>query len=842
MINNFETHAFKSSMFETSYLSKSIFLALSTFASLNFAYAEDTQSSKTDIDVAQLEKVVVVGSRSGVRTVTESPSPIDVISGEQLLKQGNSIALRDVLAKIIPSFKVDTVRSRGYSSVSRPAGLRGLGGGYTLVLVNGKRRHVGAHQSENGVLVEGFQAADLDLIPISSIARVEVLRDGAAAQYGSDAVSGVINIVLKSADHGGSLSATYGGRANFAEDVKDNGETFQTNGNIGLPLGQDGFAHLAFDYKKSDNTKRSAPATGNFYPTVNGQADPREQTVNKRTFGGGLPGIENLNLSYNAELPIAGGKANLYSFSTASWRDAISGLAFRRPTQNSIITELYPDGTTPDFLIDETDYQSVIGIKGDDFLGWSWDVSTSYGQDKLEYSTNKNLNPSLGPASPTSFGLQKYTASQWTSNIDFNKAFDIGFGASPLNVAWGLDYRKEEWRSKATDPLAYTNGGYIYPASSHLAGQAATIGSVGTSLVLPEDESDISRSNTAAYLDLGLDIINDWYVGVAGRFEHYDDSAGDTFNGKLTSRYAFNPQVAIRGTVSSGFVAPSLVQQGMATTGIGRRTFNGVVLDSYNKHVSTDSAIGKALGAKPLTPTESTNYTVGFTLTPSKNLNIAIDAYRIDLKDRISQTSSLTGTGVDAILQANGFPHVQAVQYFANLFDSKTTGIDIVAEYTQTLNQLGRIRWNLGFNWNDTDITRLADNPTELNSINVNRFERLAQGAVLAATPKTTLSLGANWQYKNLDLNTRITRHDDVTWWGNTEASDEHFGAKWIVDLDATYSFTDQLSFTLGADNLFNTYPDKHTVIDTSGASNYSRISPFGMYGGFYYGRINYRF
>lgn len=833
------THLFD--LTRSSHFYRSMVMAL-TLGVTGSAFADDNANQKTEQDDAQAtEKVVVVGSRSGIRTVTKSPAPVDVISGDQLQKQGNTLALRDILAKIIPSFSVATVPSQpdGYGSVARSAGLRGFGGGHTLVLVNGKRRHVGALAVNKYGFVEGYQAADLDLIPINAIARIEVLRDGAAAQYGSDAIAGVINIVLKSADHGGSITTTYGGREHYSGTDR-NGETFQLSGNVGTKLGSDGFVNFGYDIKNQDATTRAGQVSGDIYSKVNGQSDPREATFDRNVNKLGLPSVEQLNLSFNAELPL-GDAAKLYTFTTAGWRDAITGASYRRPNSRSVVTEIYPNGTTPVIALDERDYQSVWGVKGDNFLGWAWDASTSYGKDTQKHSTSSNLNPSLGTASPTSFGLQKYETYQWSNNLDFRRAFDIGFGYKPLNVAWGLDYRKEGWSSKATDPLAYKNGGYIYTTGDN-AGSTATVGTFGALVLLPEDEAKIKRSNTAAYLDLSLDVTPKWLVGIAGRFEHYDDSSGNTLNGKINSRYEITPELAVRGTIGTGFIAPSLYQQGFASTGIVSTILDGVRSDVYSKMVRTDSALGQALGAKALDPTKSTNYSLGLTYTPLKNLNIAVDAYRIELKDRISATAGLTGTGINSILAANGFSNVNYVTYYANLFDTVTNGVDVIADYTQQLEQFGKLRWSLGFNFNETRITGIADNPSQLQGINIDRITRRTKGMITDADPKTKFTIATNWLYKKIDINARLSRYGSYISPSETVETDQKFGAKWIVDLDATYHATENLSFTLGADNLFNTYPDKSNVIDSLGENYYAQLSPFGLYGGYYYGRISYRF
>jgi iron complex outermembrane recepter protein len=799
---------------------------------------DDKAHAKTE---PVMQTVVSVGNRGTQRTVAESAVPIDVISGQELLKQGASTSLRDALAQTLPSFNVAKVTGGAYSNVARSAGLRGLGGGYVLVLVNGKRRHGGSVASENSVLSEGWNPADLDLIPISAIDRVEVLRDGAAAQYGSDAIAGVINIILKSNSSGGSASTMAGRRSHYHSGVGSNGETYQQTFDIGLPLPNDGFFNFALDAKKQDSTKRSGVATGSFYYPVNGQPDPRENTIDKRTYGGGLPEIEQLNVSYNAELPL-NDSISLYSFSTVGQQDALVSIAYRRPNGNTIINELYPDGVAPDFSFDSFDYQSVFGARGDDLAGWGWDLSTSYGSNRQKQSTKNNLNPSLGPDSPRHFDLQTNTFTQWTTNLDLNRKLDIGT-RNPLNFATGLEYRFEQYRTESGDADSYANGGYRYPQGHPRAGQLSAIGALGNYLLLPEDEVNLRRSNSAAYVDLGLDVTDKWFVGAAGRFEHYTDSSGNTWTGKLSTRYAFTPELAARGAISTGFVAPSMVQQGYAKTGLGRRTVGNETQDIMIKRVQPNSAIGRALGAEDLDPVKSESISAGLTWSPVQNLNIALDAYLIDLQDRIALISPLSGPAVDKILAANGFSHVQQVQYYANAFDTRTKGLDLVADYTQHLDRYGRLRWNLGANWNKATITDLKANPGQLQSLGLSRFERTELGGVTDLVPKSKYIVGVNWQVSDWDIGLRSTRYGKVKRLGSgTSGIDETFSAKWITDVDVNYALTDNITVSVGADNVFNVYPDKHQIIDVSGGSYYSSISPFGSYGAFYYGRLNIDF
>ncbi|MCQ9426245.1 TonB-dependent receptor [Pseudomonas sp. LJDD11] len=812
--------------------------ALLTLAGL--CCASGAQAADEQEQAVQLQTVVSVGNRGVERTVAESAVPIDVIGGQDLEKQGASVSLRDALANLLPSFNVAKVTGGAYSNVARAAGLRGLGGGYVLVLVNGKRRHGGSVASENSVLVEGWNPADLELIPVAAVDRVEVLRDGAAAQYGSDAIAGVINIILKKDSSGGSATTLVGRRSGY-HGVGSNGETYQQSINKGFELPNGGFFNFTLDAKNQDSTKRSAEATGSFYYPVNGQPDPRETTVERRNYGGGLPEIEQYNLAYNAELPITD-DTTLYSFSTLGKQDALVSIGFRRPNSNTIINELYPDGIAPNFTFESLDYQAVFGARGKDVAGWDWDLSTSYGRNRQKQLTDNNLNPSLGTSSPTDFWLQTNTFDQWTTNLDLNRTLDIGL-SNPLTFATGLEHRFEHYRTESGDPDSYASGGYRYPAGHPRAGQQAAIGALGNYLLLPEDEVNLRRSNTAAYVDFGLDVTDKWFVGAAGRFEHYTDSSGNTWTGKLSTRYAFTPELAARGALSSGFVAPSMIQQGYAKTGLGRRTIGNETRDIMIKRVQPDSAIGRALGAEDLEPVRSQSLSAGLTWNPLKNLNVSLDAYLIDLQDRIALVSPLQGAAVDGILATYGFSHVQQVQYYANAFDTRTRGVDLVVDYTQHLGEFGRLRYNLGANWNKATITDQKDNPAQLQSLGLSRFERSGLGGITDLTPKTKFLLGVNWQRGDWDVGLRTTRYGEVKRLGDTNGGvDERFGAKWITDIDVGYQITDNVKVSLGADNVFNVYPDKHTVTDVSGASYYSSISPFGSYGAFYYGRLNIDF
>jgi iron complex outermembrane receptor protein len=494
-------------------------------------------SAHADSAAANVDEVIVTGARGRPRTVADSPSPIDVISAAQLQESGK-VSLKEALAVALPSFNFGTVNGFAHNNVVRPVSMRGLGSAYTLVLVNGKRRHPTSLLSNSQLDTSGATPVDVDQIPISAVERIEVLRDGAAAQYGSDAIAGVINIILKSSPQGGSAVASAG--RNFAGD----GDTAQLSADWGAKVGA-GSLHLALDAKYQNRTDRNDLATGAFYFPVNGQPDPREATDPRRADYNGNPVVRAVTLSANYETPVA--DATFYTFATGGARSGNARMTRRRPNANNNIPEIFPNGYIPVYYLDERDFEVVSGVRGA-AVGWNWDLSTGYGRNHTD-SRADTLNPSLGPASPTHFELYTLASGVWTTNLDARREVGIGLG-SPLQLAGGLEYRRETYRVEAGDAASYVDGGYRY-TSGPLAGQPALIGVQGVNAVDAGDAGRASRSNLAAYVDLGLDVTKAWYLGLAARAEHYDDSAGDTVSWKLTTRYAVTPTLAFRGTAST---------------------------------------------------------------------------------------------------------------------------------------------------------------------------------------------------------------------------------------------------------------------------------------------------
>jgi iron complex outermembrane receptor protein len=801
--------------------------------------AEPTAPVTAPPETTEVESVVItLGVRGSQRTVADSPAPIDVISGKQLAETGRA-ELKEALAQLLPSFTYSTVTGGAHNTIFRPLTNRGLGGAYTLVLVNGKRRHNSAMLTSAAQENSGANPVDLDLIASSAVDHIEVLKDGAAAQYGSDAIAGVINVVLKSSASGGgayaSLGKLYAGDGAVGKVGIDHGFALGTNG---------GFAHLSLDARSQQRATWNNPAAGTLYfPLPGGGPDPREAGWNRVGQLNGNPKLNAVNAALNAQLPL--GAVTAYAQATASVRKAAMYNFLRRPNTVNDIPEIFQDGFFPILNIDETDYQAVLGGRGT-VAGWDYDLSTAFSRDHVKGSSDLTLNPSLGPSGPTSFDklyVNRFT--QWTNNIDLTRAVDLGLHA-PLQVSFGAEHRFEAYEIEAGEPAATANGGYRF-STGPLAGQYASIGAQAVTTASAEDAGKVNRDSVAAYVETSLDVSDRLFVAVAGRAEHYDDSAGDTVSGKLTARYDVTPAFAFRGTVSNGFRAPSLPQLIYSQTDNRvQAAIDGTPVTTKVKVARVNSPLALALGSEPLKPEKSVNYSLGFTFRRD-NLTVTADAYQIAIKDRITKTSSLYGPAVSALLVSQGFDGNQWVQYYTNAIDTRTRGLDVVADYRQSLADLGAIRWTLGFAWNKTKITDVAANPPKLANLGPNaggnlvRFSRSAQGNLTELFPKTKLALGADWSRGPFSVTLRTTRYGKIAAIADLPVGDRGFGAKWITDLSIGADITPKLKLIVGAENLLDVRPDPNAIPDTAGSALYGS-PPFSPQGGFYYSRLSYSF
>ena len=796
-------------------------LSALTTALLLAGLAPVTQAASND---ARLDTVTVIstGVRGQERTVADSPAPIDVINSEQLLKTGRA-ELPEAISRLLPSFNFGT-NIAGYNSVTRPLSNRSLGPAYTLVLVNGKRRHNGAVGQRGNIDNSGANAVDIDLIPVSAVDHIEILKDSAAAQYGSDAVAGVINIILKSSASGGHVESSYG------QLYSGQGETIKVAGDQGFKLGENGFFHLSADARKRGDAAWNDKADS----SVRAFRDPvKEAAWDRVAIRNGDPEIKAFNLAYNAELPLDA--LTLYSYATYGERDAEAYNYFRLPTGTAAVPELFPDGYYPLNNIKDRDYQFLFGGKGER-ADWHWDLSTTYGRNNIHHSSDFNINPSLGTATPTRFdNLATFRFEQWVNNFDLTRRYDSLFGlTSPVQVSAGLEHRWERFSTFAGEPEAYITGNY--PAAS--GAQAAVT-------LRPEDEVSLIRNNYAAYLDLGFDLTERWFLDLAGRVEHYDDDSGNTFGLKLNSRYELTDQVAVRGTVGTGFRAPSLTQIGY-TVADNRVAIdvNGNVVPAVTRLTPSDSGLAAALGGDALKPEKSRNLGFGVTWQPAPRTSITADAYLIDIDDRITLTSNLYDQGngvINGILQSQGVARGTWVNYYTNAYDTRTKGLDIVADHSTDFGAWGDVRWSLAFNWNKTSIEDVRDTPASLAGSGVTLVGRDREGDLTVASPETKWILGANWKVSDFAVNLQTTRFGSVKTLAVNPSGDRSFGAKWITDLDVAYTFFDQLTVSIGATNLFDVRPDKHAVYSPLGLAPYGN-PPFHPGGGYWYSKIAYDF
>ena len=779
------------------------------------------------VDAAVVQELVVTGLRGGERrTITSSPAPIDVVSNKELARTGK-VGLKEVLNQLVPSFDLPGVNGGGTSWTVRAITLRGLNGDQALFLVNGKRRHGTALINNLARVGNGGAPVDLDLIPV-------------------DAIAGVINIILKSGAEGGAIDATIG------QYYQGDGQTGHVAADFGLGLPNGGFAHFAFDAKSNARATRQQPASlaqvyNPLFDPATGHydiPDPRNLTVDRTRWGHSYgPGDEKIySGSYNAELPL-NQNLKLYSFATLSYRNARKNTGSFLPNDINSLPEIYPDGFDAERRIFETDYQVTGGVKGD--LGaWALDLSSTYGRDGVRLDARNTLNATLGPTSPTSFHLADQNFDQWTNTLDLSRQLGGPLGR-PVTLAVGLEHRWERYEILAGDPLSYAVGNYVIPSGIY-AGQHPRPGLASFNGTSPAEAGSVSRNNFAGYVDLSTNLTSNWYLGAAGRFEHYTEGVGDTFSGKVSSRYEFLPGFAFRGTVSNGFRAPSLAQTIYASNTITGQVdqFGNFVLIP-TKVLPVNSPAAQALGATPLRPEKSINYSAGFTADPGHGVTFTLDAYEIRISDRILQTGLLRGPGIDPLLAPFGLPPGSSAQFFTNAVSTRTRGVDAVLAYNRDLGRLGELQLSAAYSWNRTWITHFNATPTPLVGMNLVLFDRQRQGDLTVATPRDKFILSANWRWSRVNLDAHLTRYGSYTEIGTPSlpSTDRTFSAKWITDLDVSYDVSSRTTVGVGANNLFDTYPDRIGIVDPkTGQFQYGYFSPFGVTGGFYYARLTQRF
>ena len=813
-----------------------------------------------------MEETVVVGTRGQPRTVASSPVPVDVISTADVTSQG-AVNLQDQLRTVIPSFNVNTQPISDASTVVRPAMLRNLAPDHTLVLVNGKRRHRSSiidWHGGNGVAY-GSQGPDISAIPSIALRQVEVLRDGAAAQYGSDAIAGVMNFQLKDAASGGALEFNTG---TFQE---GDGEAFNVAGNVGLPLGADGFANLSLEYGSSNPTNRSAPrsdaigliAAGNTHvmsdtPQIWGSPDVDDDLKLFGNFGYAFDsGAEWYAHANYASKRVTGGfffrnpntRGGVFSgdggrtllVGDRVWADtgmAGAGGCPTVPIVNNVpdaaalaavesdpncftLYSRFPGGFTPSFGGEAQDMSVVGGVRGMTGGGFGWDASFSVGQHQTDLFIEDTVNASLGYDTPTAFDL----GSNRQQEIGLN--FDVSYAATDMvNVAAGAEWRDERYRTTTGDATSHTVGPYG-------RGQGFSAGSNGFFGYGPMAAGNWSRNNVAAYGDVEVnDVENDWTLGGAVRVEHFEDF-GTTTNGKVSARFAF-----ARASVSSGFRAPTPGQQ----NGFNISTiFDPNVGDLVNNGVIPSiSPVAALRGGVPLEPEKSVNYTAGVVFDTGP-FNFSADYFRIDVSDRIGITSnfalrddeisSLLAQGIDSARDLRNF------RFFTNAFDTASQGVDVVGAYTPVALR-GNTVFSGVFNFTDTEVT---DNAKGLLG-----DRRLAEYAY--ALPRVRWNVGVNQRIGRVQVLGRVNYYGGWYDWDSgygqifipsAGIGQGFFDGRPVVDVEASIDLYDGTTLAFGAQNLLDTYPQESARAMSVG-EKYSEYTPWGFNGAYYYARIRY--
>ncbi|MGI9228553.1 MAG: TonB-dependent receptor plug domain-containing protein [Gammaproteobacteria bacterium] len=820
------------------------------------------------------EEVVVTGSRREARSVYDSTTPIDVIGAEDFRNQGTG-NMTELLRTVVPSFNVNTQPVGDASTVVRPVNLRGLPPDHTLVLVNGKRRHRAAVIGwlTNGVS-DGAQGPDVAVIPAIALKQVEVLRDGAAAQYGSDAIAGVMNFILKDAAEGGSLEAKYGQYGEGGE------QEYQVSGNIGLPLGTDGFFNASFEYGQTDETFRAVQRTDAQALIDAGNTDVANAPDPAQNWGNPEFDID-IKTFFNLGVALSD-TADVYAFGNFARREGEGSFYYRHPnTRGAVFTSdggvtrligdldgvgeggtcpssvpvsddasipmsissnencfvfntLFPGGFTPRFTTRATDYSLVAGTRGD-MGGVNYDLSAGFGKSDAEFSIFNTINASLGPDSPTEFdSLGDYTQTEYNFSADFSYPVQMDMFASDLNVAAGFEYRIEEFKITAGQRESWIDG--------DLAAQGFSVGANGFPGFPDSIAGEWDRSNYAFYLDLETDVTDRWLLAAAIRYEDFD-TFGSTFNGKVASHFRLTDSLGLRGAFSTGFRAPTPGQQNASNT---TSAFDSEAMDIILRGtIPSNSALAMQRGGTTLAEEKSVNFTGGLVFQ-WQDFGMSIDYYNIKVSDRIALTQNFTLDDDErTMLIAAGVPmagDLQTFRFFQNAFDTRNQGVDVVGSYSM---DMGAGTTDLAIAWNYNK-AKVKDRKTEV--INAQRVREVQDGL-----PKSRFNFTATHHLADWRL---MLRFNYVSGWydeeddantgpanvGDPDPFDGYYDGYYTLDTELAWRFRENLTLVFGGQNFTDEKPDEHPFATTTLGNRYSQFAPLGFNGAFYYGRIRYEF
>jgi iron complex outermembrane recepter protein len=774
---------------------------------------------------------ITVGSRAP-GAEAEKAVPVDVLTQRQIAATGAS-ETNQIIQALAPSFNFPRPTVSDGADTVRPATLRGLSPDQVLVLINGKRRHTSAHIVTSAVIGRGTTGVDLNAIPASAIEKIEVLRDGAAAQYGSDAIAGVINIVLKSGQQPLTLSAKGGMTTGSYTDITgaerdhSDGELTEATASHGWNIGR-GALLLAVEYRNRNGTQRASPDLRDQVAAGDALNNPVEQPNHHW----GDSEQRDILSFVNASVPLDAGETRfLYAFGGWSRRDGSHGGFYRRGLDDRNWPTIYPLGFLPTIQPEVVDASGTVGVRGA-ASRWFWDLSAQYGHNRFDFNVVNSLNTSLGPNNnQTEFYSGALAFNQLVANADVSREVAIGL-AKPVNLAFGLEFRRENFEIIAGEPNSYLDGG----VPNRFGGRAVPGAQVFPGF-RPSNAVDAKRNSVAAYADVEGDLHEKVRVGVAGRFENYDDF-GSTADGKLTARLAAHRRFVVRGAFSTGFRAPSLAQSNFSTVSTNFITVGGAVTPVEVGTFAVESAVARALGATTLEPEQSTHLSGGLVWTPVDGLDLTADVYRIDIDDRVVFSGNFTGARILPLISSFG---ASGARFFTNAVDTETKGLDLTATWRRDLGGTGNLTLVAAYNRNETEVVGAIATPPVLAGLENVLFDREQTQRLTCAQPRDNLRLSGDWQKGRLGAVVRGSRYGEYCYPTNVVANDQTFGAEWIADVEMAYR-ADRFTLAVGAQNLFDSFPDLLRTVNSSfGVQTFPSISPFGFNGRFVYGRITLR-
>ena len=801
-------------------------------------------TTTTDVGLSLgFEESITVGSRA-IGAEAQKAVPVDVFTQEQLASTGFTETAQAISA-LAPSLNFPRPTITDGTDTVRPATLRGLGPDQVLVLVNGKRRHQSALVHLNGSIGRGSTGVDLNAIPMSAIERVEVLRDGAAAQYGSDAIAGVINIVLKGGVSSPSLSSKFGlskgsfpgnscssAGQNCQEGARidfSDGELFDGGGSWGIAAGK-GSVTVSAEYRDHNRTNRAS-------------FDPRDQVVpgdggnnavaqpNHRW---GDPDTRDVMTFVNAQMPLTSKQTSFfYAFGGYSRREANSAGFYRRANDVRNWPQIYPLGFLPEIQPLVVDGSGTAGVRGA-WGGWSVDASGEYGRNSFAFTIGNSLNVSLGPTSTkTVFDAGTLKLGQAVGNVDVSRPFKVGRLSGPLNVAFGTELRREQYQIIAGEPDSYRNGGV-----PNRTGGIAAIGAQVFPGFRPTNAVKASRHSTAGYVDIEGDFLPMLRLGFAGRAERYSDF-GSTVDGKLSARVQFDRRFVVRGSLSSGFRAPSLGQSFFSSTATNFVNLGQGLVPVESLTLPVSSAPALVLGAQPLKPETSRHASAGVVLAPVPGLDLTLDYYHIAIDDRIVLSGNFTGPLIAPLLAPFG---ANSGRFFTNAINTRTNGVDVSAFYRVALDAGGDVRLHAGYNNTRTKIVGAVATPPQLAGFDQVLFDRIERRRIECNQPKDSLRLGADWKRSKWGASVLGARYGRFCSPTLNPNDDQVYGAKWLTDMDLNYALSRGLTLGIGAQNIFNVFPDRNITVNSfNGIQTFPSASPFGMNGRTIYGRVAWK-